>query len=150
MIEITPTLSLNDNEIQFEFIRSSGPGGQNVNKVATAVQLRFNVRNSPSLPSEVKDRLVQLAGSRITEDGILVIFARAYRTQEQNRFDALERLKELIQQALPAPRQRKATRPSVTARARRVAAKRERGDLKRLRGADPEADFEDWYFDDKK
>lgn len=123
---------------------------QGMNKVATAVQLRFDVRNSPSLTPEVKERLVQQAGSRITEDGVLVIFARAYRTQEQNRFDALERLKEFIKQALPAPRQRKATRPSVTARARRVAAKRERGDLKRLRGADPEADFEDWYFDDKK
>jgi len=97
MIEITPTLSLDDSEVTLDFIRSSGPGGQNVNKVATAVQLRFDLRSSPSLPADAKERLVKLAGSRMTDEGFLLIEAKRYRTQEQNRADAILRLAALIQ-----------------------------------------------------
>ncbi len=133
MIEITPSLSIDDNEIQLDFIRSSGPGGQNVNKVATAVQLRFDVAHSPSLPEEVKTRLSQLAGSRLTADGVLIIEARQYRTQEQNRADAQLRLIDLLRQAAQKPRPRKKTRPSVAAKARRLDEKRQRSETKRLR-----------------
>ncbi len=150
MIEVNSSIRIDENELHFDYIRASGPGGQNVNKVATAVQLRFDVRNSPSLAPEVKERLVRLAGSRVTEEGVLLIDARTYRTQDQNRYDAVQRLVDLIQKALIEPKTRRATRPSITARARRVSTKRQHGDLKRLRAADPEADFEDWYFDDKK
>lgn len=150
MIEINSSVKIDESELHFDYVRASGPGGQNVNKVATAVQLRFDVRNSPSLAPEVKERLVRLAGSRVTDEGVLLIDARSYRTQDQNRYDAVQRLVDWIQKALIEPKTRKATRPSVTARARRVSTKRQHGDLKRLRAADPEADFEDWYFDDQK
>jgi len=150
MIEVTPEIKIDEGELHYGFIRASGPGGQNVNKVATAVQLRFDIRNSPSLNPDVRERLIRLAGSRVTEEGVLIIEAKQYRTQEQNRYDALQRFILLVQQALIKPKPRKLTRPSVSARARRVSAKRQHGDLKRLRSADPEADFEDWYFDDKK
>jgi len=133
MIETTPTISLDDREITFTFVRASGPGGQNVNKVATAAQLRFDVRNSPSLPEEVKARLVKLAGKRATEDGILVIEAKRYRTQEQNREDAIQRLGALIQKALEKPKSRRATRPSAAAKGRRLEAKKQRGAIKRMR-----------------
>ena len=138
MITISPTLSLDDSEIRLEFVRAAGPGGQNVNKVATAVQLRFDVRHSPSLPPEVKARLIKLAGSRVTGDGLLIIEARRYRSQEQNRLDALQRLVALIQKSLEAPKPRKATRPSAGARAARVDAKRKRGAIKRIRRQAPE------------
>lgn len=137
MIEITPSLSIDESELQFDFIRASGPGGQNVNKVATAVQLRFDVWHSPSLEAEVKERLIRLAGRRMTEDGVLVIEARRYRTQEQNRLDAVQRLVVLVQKALAPPTVRKATRPSVTARAARVNEKKRRGALKRTRHYSP-------------
>jgi ribosome-associated protein len=137
MIEITPTLHLDDSEISLEFIRASGPGGQNVNKVSTAVQLRFDLRNSPSLPVEVKERLAKLAGSRITDEGILLIEAKNYRTQEQNRADALLRLTELIQKALKTPKKRRATKPTLASQADRVQTKRRRGEIKKLRRSFP-------------
>ncbi len=138
MIEISPSLSINENEIQLDFVRSSGPGGQNVNKVATAAQLRFDVRNSPSLPPEVKERLTRLAGSRMTEDGILIIEAKRYRTQEQNRADGVQRLVVLIQRALTPPKARRPTRPSLSAKAARVGDKKKRGQVKRTRRFVPE------------
>jgi ribosome-associated protein len=121
------------DELRFEFFRSSGPGGQNVNKVATAVRLRFDVRNSTSLPSEVKERLLRLAANRITEDGVLLIEARRFRTQERNRDDAVARLMAWIAQASTAPRQRRATKPTAGSRQRRLDAKKRRAVAKRQR-----------------
>jgi ribosome-associated protein len=137
MIHITPTLAIDESEIQWEFIRASGPGGQNVNKVASAVQLRFDVVNSPSLPDDVRERLIRLAGQRMTEDGVLIINARQYRTQSRNRQDALERLIELIRQAAQAPKRRRKTRPTRAAKQRRLEAKRRQSDKKRLRRSVP-------------
>jgi len=140
MIEINPTLTIDESEVKLDFIRASGPGGQNVNKVASSVQLRFDVRNSPSLDPDVKERLIKLAGSRMTDEGILIIEAKRYRTQEQNRFDAIQRLITLIQKALEKPKVRRATRPSLTAKAARVGDKKKRGDIKRIRRYVPD----DW------
>jgi ribosome-associated protein len=137
MIEITPTLSLDDSEVTLDFIRSSGPGGQNVNKVATAVQLRFDLRNSLSLSADVKERLVKLAGSRMTDEGFLLIEAKRYRTQEQNRADAILRLAELIQKSLTAPKKRRATRPTLASKTERLQSKKRRGDVKKLRRSPP-------------
>ncbi len=133
-------IKIGENELQFDYIRASGPGGQNVNKVASAVQLRFDVRNSPSLPPEIKHRLVKIAGSRMTEDGLLIIEARRYRSQEQNRLDAQRRLEVMIEKAAAAPPPRKPTRPSASASAARVAEKKRRGETKRRRSQTPE----DW------
>ncbi len=132
-MEFKPGLTIPDSELIFSFVRSSGPGGQNVNKVATAAQLRFNVRNSPSLTAEMKERLLALAGSRMTLEGTLVIEAKRYRTQEQNRTDALLRLAVLLEKASLRPRTRHATRPSLTARIKRVETKKKRGAVKKLR-----------------
>ncbi len=137
MIEITPNLHIDERELQMEFIRASGPGGQNVNKVATAVQLRFDVANSPSLAGDVKERLLQLAGNRATHDGVLVIEAKSYRTQEQNRADALLRFSELVQKALHKPKPRRPTKPSISAKAARVFEKKRRGAVKKIRRFDP-------------
>ncbi len=134
-MEITPTLSIPDNELTITFVRASGPGGQNVNKVATAVQLRFDVRNSPLLTEEVKARLVRVAGKRVTSDGVLVIEAKRYRSQEQNRSDAEQRLTVLIQKALLKPKRRRPTRPTAASQARRVEAKKIRAGIKRQRQA---------------
>jgi ribosome-associated protein len=133
MIEVSPTVTINDNEIQYDFIRASGPGGQNVNKVASSVQLRFDIRRSSSLDPYVQDKLIKVAGSRVSEDGILIIEAKRYRTQEQNRMDANQRLIALIQKALEKPKIRRATRPSLTARAARVGDKKKRGEIKKNR-----------------
>ena len=124
MMRITSTISIPDRELEFEFFRASGPGGQNVNKVATAVQLRFDVRRSPSLPEDVRRRLIHLAGRRLTEDGILILLGRRFRTQDQNRADALARLKELIARAAVTPKRRKPTRPTGSSRERRLQTKR--------------------------
>lgn len=133
MIEVTPAVKIDENEIQYDYVRSSGPGGQNVNKVATSVQLRFDIRNSPSLEAEVKERLIKLAGSRVTEDGVLIIEAKRYRTQDQNRYDATRRLILLIQQALEKPKKRHPTHPSSAAREKRLQEKRRRGWVKAMR-----------------
>lgn len=133
MIEITSSLSIDENEIQLDFIRSSGPGGQNVNKVSSAVQLRFNVDSSATLPDAVKARMHQLARSRITEEGVLLIEAKRFRTQEQNREDALARLIALIRQATEVPKTRRKTRPSAASQAKRIQSKKRRGEIKRSR-----------------
>jgi len=138
MIIITPTLSLSDSDVTLDFIRSSGPGGQNVNKVATAVQLRFDLRNSPSLSAEVKERLGRLAAGRLTDDGVLLIEAKRYRTQEQNRNDALFRLTTLIQKALEVPKKRRPTRPTLASKTERIQTKKRRGAVKQLRRSAPE------------
>lgn len=140
MIDITPTISLNDEEIVLDFIRSSGPGGQNVNKVSSAVQLRFDVCNSPSLSQEVKARLLRLAGSAVTSEGVLILTARRFRTQEQNRIDAIRRLTVLIQKAAEVPKLRKPTRPGAAASGARLKSKKRRGEIKRTRRFNPE----DW------
>ncbi len=139
MIPVTDTLTLDENEIQIDFVRASGPGGQNVNKVATAAQLRFDVRRSPSLPDGVRERLIRLAGRRITEDGVLIITAQRFRTQERNRQDALDRLVELIRRAAEPPKPRRKTRPTLAAKERRLDTKRQRGQTKRLRRSVPSA-----------
>ncbi len=135
-------IAIQEEELAFEFVRASGPGGQNVNKVATAVKLYFDVERSPALPLPVKRRLRQLAGRRLSRAGVLVIDARRFRTQEANRQDALERLLALLRQAAVAPKPRRPTRPSAAARARRLEAKRRRGIVKQSRrgtrqGAEP-------------
>ncbi len=133
MISITPDIVIPEKELTFEFVRSSGPGGQNVNKVSTAVQLRFDVRASTGIPAEVKSRLRTLAGRRMTEDGILIIKANQFRKQEQNRQDAVERLTQLLQTAAIKPKKRVKTRPTRAAKERKLAAKKQRGRLKKLR-----------------
>jgi ribosome-associated protein len=140
MIRVTNYIAIDDSEITESFIRASGPGGQNVNKLATAVQLRFDVRHSPSLPDEVRARLEQIAGRRLTRDGVLVITAQRYRTQERNRDDALTRLIELIRAATVRPTPRRPTRPTLASRVRRLEGKRRRGGIKALRGAKPVED----------
>jgi ribosome-associated protein len=140
MIRITDDIAIDEREIEESFIRASGPGGQNVNKLATAVQLRFDARRSPSLPNDVSTRLQRLAGSRLTKDGVLVITAQRHRTQERNRDDALARLVELIRQAAVPPKPRRPTRPTAASRARRLAGKKRRSTIKGLRQAKPDFD----------
>ena len=126
MIRITPAISIDENELDERFIRASGPGGQNVNKLSSAVQLRFDVRRSPNLPGDVRVRLERLAGRRLTREGVLVITAQRHRTQERNRADALDRLVELIQRAAVAPIPRRPTKPTRGSRERRIESKKRR------------------------
>ena len=134
MIQITPTITVDENEIHEDFVCASGPGGQNVNKVATCVQLRFDVANSRSLPEEVRERLMALVGNRITENGILIIDARRFRTQGRNREDATDRLVKLIRKAAQRPPIRRKTRPTLASQRRRLESKRRGAENKRIRG----------------
>ena len=133
MLIITPDLVIAESEIEEKFIRSAGPGGQNVNKVATAVQLRFDVQHSPSLPEAVRARLLRLAVKRVTDEGVLVIEAHRFRTQEENRQDARQRLVALLQKAAVAPKTRRPTKPTAASQARRLDSKRRQSQRKRLR-----------------
>ena len=132
MLEITPSFFIDERELQFDFIRAGGPGGQNVNKVATAVQMRFDITNS-SLASDIKGRLIQLAGKRVNADGVLMFEAKRFRTQEQNREDAIQRLVELIRKALVKPKPRRKTKPSTASKEKRLKAKKVKGATKRIR-----------------
>ena len=139
MLEITPSFSIDERELQFDFIRAAGPGGQNVNKVATAVQMRFDIANS-SLASDIKGRLIHLAGKRVNADGVLMLEAKRFRTQEQNRTDAILRFTELVRKALIKPKPRKKTKPSAASKEKRLKAKKVKGATKRLRNAPIERD----------
>ncbi len=134
MLEINSDITIKTAEIRFDFVRSSGPGGQNVNKVASAVQLRFDIRNSTSIPDEIKPRLIKLAGKRVNSEAVLLIDARTSRSQSQNRAEALERLKSLILKAIHKPKPRRKTRPTAASKEKRLRSKKIRGNLKRLRG----------------
>ena len=140
MIHVTGRIAIDEREIEESFVRASGPGGQNVNKLSTAVQLRFDVRHSPSLPPDVRERLERMAGSRLTNDGVLVIIAQRHRTQARNRADALDRLIEMIRQAAITPVKRRPTRPTKASRERRIEGKKRRSGLKNLRRSRPSFD----------
>ena len=134
MIHVTQAIVIDEREIHLEFVRASGPGGQNVNKVATSVQLRFDVENSPSLPEEVRHRMIRLAGKKITSDGVLIIEAKRFRTQEKNRQDAIDRLIKLIIKASEKPKSRRKTKPTFASKKRRLDTKRHRSQIKSRRG----------------
>ena len=133
MIQVSPTLALDEREIQEEFIRAEGPGGQNVNKVSTAIQIRFDALHSPSLPEPVRQRLMRMAGSRLTKDGVLIITARRFRTQAQNREDALDQLIDLLRRAEIRPKPHLKTRPTLASKRKRFEDKQHQGAKKRLR-----------------
>lgn len=137
-MRITPTIAIEERELEERFVRASGPGGQNVNKVSTAVELRFDVRGSPSLPEGVKTRLARLAGSRMTDEGVLVIRAERFRTQERNREDARERLTQLVRAATHVPKHRIPTKPTKASKKRRLEGKGRRGEVKKLRSGRPD------------
>lgn len=135
MLRITPSIAIPDHELVERFVRSSGPGGQNVNKLSTAVELRFDALNSPSLPEDLRARLLARRDRRITDDGVIVLSAQRFRTQDRNREDARERLAELIRAALVVPKKRVATKPTRASKERRLSGKRERADVKRTRAS---------------
>lgn len=133
MIQITPSIQIDERELQLEYVRASGPGGQNVNKVATAVQLRFDITNSSSLASGIKGRLIQLAGNRVNADGILMIEAKRFRTQEANREDAIQRFVELVRRSIVPPKPRRKTKPTSASKEKRLKEKKQRGEIKKER-----------------
>ena len=137
MIRVTDSISIDESELHESFVRSSGPGGQNVNKLSTAVQLRFDVRHSPSLPNDVAVRLMRLAGKRMTKDGVLILIAQNHRTQERNRAEAMDRLIALIQQAAVRPTVRRATKPTKASKERRIEGKKRRSGIKEMRRSKP-------------
>ncbi|MBB3809235.1 alternative ribosome rescue aminoacyl-tRNA hydrolase ArfB [Pseudochelatococcus contaminans] len=140
MISITHFIAIDEDEVAESFIQATGPGGQNVNKVATAVQIRFDARNSPNLPEDVRERLMALAGQRLTRDGVIVITARNFRTQERNRADALQRLVDLIREAAKRPAIRRPTKPTKASTRRRLEEKSRRSGIKAMRGNRPPVD----------
>jgi ribosome-associated protein len=133
MIKVTPDITISEDEIQIQFMRASGPGGQHVNKTATAVQLRFDIKNSLSLPGDIRERLLRFPDRRITTDGVLVITARRFRSQDQNRQDAVQRLIDLVQKSAEKPRRRRKTKPTPASKKRRLEAKRRQGAKKGMR-----------------
>jgi len=133
MIHVTPVLSIDESEMQFDFIRSSGPGGQNVNKVSTAVQLKFDIAGSSNLSPKVRERLIKLAGSKVTKENVLIIEASGFRSQEKNRKDAISRLIELIREAAKEPKFRRKTKPTLKSKRKRLESKKRQGEIKRMR-----------------
>jgi ribosome-associated protein len=133
-IAITETLSIDEDELSWRFVKASGPGGQHVNKTSTAVELRFDVRGSPSLPADMRERLERLAGSRLTQEGVIILFSQTARSQEMNRQDALARLVELIRKAAHRPKRRRPTKPTYASKLRRLEGKSKRSGIKAMRG----------------